>query len=1648
MKFTLYKDIFKIIFIYDKNFLLIKIYDNNCSSSKYKSIQIEFKEKNKEELNFDEIDKIRNEISKEQAACPCSLSDLVNIYSKEKGKKYLVFIIPKEDNSVKRVEKEIQLLNVKYYITIGSDNKRLNNSPYYTYLEKDDFNLNDIKKLIEKENLDNIYEFDSYKIKNQYGYFEKIGYENSEISNSGITLEFHCNSIKKQPLLDGIDNDQQYTGEILKLKDDLNKYSQNVINYDLIYLYASPIVSKGQEDENPISYREEIEIILNIMKKKGKKFNCLFECIGSKTLKEILTNKKTKVLHISSHGMIERKSGDTYEYSLLVEDVDEEDKSGKKIKLTEQTLTSVFKLLAHKIKDIDVVILSTCHSGGLKEMLEIYKPKNIIYVDKKTEIGDYTSVKFTEYFYQELLDGRPIHECYKTSIEKLKCDTDILFYNIDRCCCAHFHSNQCKFRNSQPNDEYHKKYHIKSEKCKCKYEECHTHDKDCKFALELKEEIAKNNVHIIAKEYDNYIKFCCCDPNVSHNEILKLKYDRYDEEKYKEINIFKYNSKGKIKINDNVSTDFDAKRKYYFIIGRKVLVSEIFEKIFKNKNDNFFIILYGEKGLYKQNFAESTCVFLFERKIIHKYEIYAIKSDLDYNKMKDKIFSNENINSHNKSVKIIKFYNIENYEHSKDNIKKLADDFQKYKNLYFIILCDLELSKNEIEELEKMDKLKVKCFNARIRKPILLLKYFYRIYNPNCGLRKKEEEDLAKALENINVKPKQLEAIAKLLTIGETTVDEIISDAKNNLKNISYEGKPYSLVFDEKSANKLSQYYLLSKFPSGLPNSFISIIFQGIEKNMKAENKERLIKVNTKNDWKYINSDINIENIEKLLPYAKKYFIKTLKLYAILLDYYIDKKRNEVNFKDDNIHIIFNSFNTTEIWKSHIKDLLKNEKDEKIKNIDVNIFDNKNYIIMKHRENISSLLNYIVNNLEFFLSEDEDDNIKKYLEEILILYPSALFFKKACKDILQMCKCFCNKCIKYLENKNVNSSKSFAKLENKLLIFQYSIGEIENINPETLEEDLTYEYNFLQFLISKSIKQESRNIKEIIKSGKLKDKKKLSILNYELAKMNFSIGKKNEEETENNLNSAIENMLLYICGNFNEQINAETSILFKKFYDKMQNKETDLSKFSLEIKYLFRMIIDLCQVFKLKEYSDDKDSQIQQKIDYLDKIINLIKDKESNLYKEANILRTELYNLKQPDIVILNSNPIKDNFSLLSTGIYANLNNQYYILKQLKEINDENKDNDNDKDKQKPKETETESYMRIKSLILNRDNLYDSLNNKGEILIIQSDDFNDNGDIILESDDGKSEVLPKDELFELIKEKIEYKVLILCFNNSSKLLESIQNNKNINYECIISFEYFNSYFVDKKSLVEYNKLCIQFIIDYIKISSKYNNINVIFEKAKNKFLENKKNKFLDDIPGKDFIFLTKKNRDSFIQIDYFQKKQEIFLYENLPEITENYEYNNYYFEFEDIINEINNNDSDIKFCCEKKKKRFIKIGIELIKYYFRHKTFDFFYEINLKNISFDSFKKLVKSSKAENKRIFYFIYNCKEDDSLKNILSEIEAKKDKYLILYDQEHKDNKCDSEINSDSESDDYKLYSAFSLDDGEESDSDEINKETIVK
>ena len=111
----------------------------------------------------------------------------------------------------------------------------------------------------------------------------------------------------------------------------------------------------------------------------------------------------------------------------------------------------------------------------------------------------------------------------------------------------------------------------------------------------------------------------------------------------------------------------------------------------------------------------------------------------------------------------------------------------------------------------------------------------------------------------------------------------------------------------------------------------------------------------------------------------------------------------------------------------------------------------------------------------------------------------------------------------------------------------------------------------------------------------------------------------------------------------------------------------------------------------------------------------LLKD----LYYEAYNLRNQIYDLLKPDIVMLNSNPLIKK----SENVYFP-NNQYYILSELKNI---------------------ESNIRIKSNILNKENLKKALNGQGEILIIQSDPYEE-GYITLESKKGES-INEKDSQF-------------------------------------------------------------------------------------------------------------------------------------------------------------------------------------------------------------------------------------------------------------------------------------------------------------
>lgn len=1593
MNFELSLASYNLIFTYDNEYLLIKVFERTNEDKKYKEIKIQFEDNNNESLSFEQFDKIIKAVEQNP--------NLIKIDTTNNGKIYLS--LPIEENQ-RTLKKEIIYLNVKYYLTIGPDNTRINDKPFYSYLEGKNFNIYTILELLAKEKLDDIYDIDSYKMKNKEGYYTKIGNENHEFE-SELELEFHCIKKKdKYPLIKEIPNDKQYTKDIINLYKKINKYSQNSLNYDIIYLYASPILSGETEEKSPISYREEIDIILNTIKRKKKKLFCLFECMTINVLRDILITKKTKVLHISSHGTLKLKkekskdNNDT-EYTLIMEDLGKKN-FGQRQEYEENAIKALLKCVSQKIKNIELIILSTCYSGGLEELFSEYNPKSIIYVDKYTEIGDYTSVKFTKYFYEELINDRPIPECYETAIKKLKLDSDILSYNIDRCCCQHFHT--CKNHidekeTKMTNSDFHKNFHKKSNDCICKYEECNIHSKNCNLVSKMKEQ---KDEKLIVKDLGDVVKICCCNPDISHNEILKIKFKSRQNGLDKIIinnkKIFKYNIKGDYQINHNVSTDFKGK-KYYSIIGRKSTVREIYNYISQNTNDPYIIVLYGKKGLRKRDFAESTCVHLLERKIIYKYDKFAISSDLDYIQMKEYIKKNEKENSINKYVNIIKFLTIEKPRDLEKKIEKINKDFENHKNLYFIILFDTVSEPPDIN-IDNIDNTGL-C-NAKIKVPIRLVKYYcYQIYNHyNCY----ENTSLNTELSNINPTIKYLEKVAKLIAIEKKTLDEIFKIIKN--ENFLKMEKQYTLILTKRNKDIYIKYYFLSKFPSGLPDSFISIIFDKNKKNAFNDDlAETKIRVDKKNDWKFIEKnniflDVNNNHIDMLI-YAKKYIIKAIKLYAIILEHYINKNRNDVNFKDYNIHIVCNSYSTEELWKNKVKEL--SEKEDL--NFDDNInFLDKDFDIMKHKENISNIILLIINNFERFITNDDniENNIVDYIEEILLLFPSALFLKKTCKNILLICKGFCQRFIEFFQkNQRYNCfEKRFNRLMDKISLFQYSIGEINQLEVSfTNDEDIKTEMELLKFLKDFEKKDEGF-LKEIKK--KINDNRKISLMYYEFAKKYFS---NNFKVSKEHLKNAIKNMILFITNEHNE---GEFSILLQKFIEKFNQREINLTKYDLEVKYLLRMCFDYFHTFKTDELNNIKNtySKIEEIIEYLNQIFSNNRNSTYFNYKEGINLKYELYNLIQPDIIMLNSNPIKNQKKDLT---YSYLNNQYHILKKIKDLNKE----------------EMQFSIRIKSNVLDSKNLNDALNKKGEILIIQSDYFSEDGDIYLETKMGSSVLLRKEQFISKIPVKIGFKLIILCFNNSSKFIEAFKDVDNLIY-----FKKFDSNKMYSKDIVEYNKACVEFIIDFIKISSKENNIPVIFNKAKKNFDNNVKlilgNKYIK----KDYICLKIKDKDQEEKkkLDYLEQKSEIFLYEPLPNIIDNYESENYSNEISNIIFKLMDNQRHkILSCCKNKKNRFIKIGFEIIKYFHRHHTFINYLSFDMNKISVSTLKNELKYSENEQKNIFgennfnerlyykfYFVYNCKEQMTKEIMYFDNEYNNnymDFFLILQDIEHKDGKC---------------------------------------
>ena len=133
--------------------------------------------------------------------------------------------------------------------------------------------------------------------------------------------------------------------------------------------------------------------------------------------------------------------------------------------------------------------------------------------------------------------------------------------------------------------------------------------------------------------------------------------------------------------------------------------------------------------------------------------------------------------------------------------------------------------------------------------------------------------------------------------------------------------------------------------------------------------------------------------------------IKTLKLYIILIKFFIEKNRDKVNYKGGNIHYFFNSYNNNSIWKDNIENAINKESSElDWRKVIAKLLKEKNFYkdcsIIKHKQNILNLISFIANNIETVVEcdpqkiKEKKTQIYHILENVLLLFPSYFFLKK------------------------------------------------------------------------------------------------------------------------------------------------------------------------------------------------------------------------------------------------------------------------------------------------------------------------------------------------------------------------------------------------------------------------------------------------------------------------------------------------------------------------------------------------------------------------------------------------------------------------------------------------------------------------------
>lgn len=365
-------------------------------------------------------------------------------------------------------------------------------------------------------------------------------------------------------------------------------------------LYSNPLLEIVQkknrtvqsiQPNDPVDFYGESTEILRSLASKNVALRVHIECATAERLGGMI-EEKPSIMHIMCHG----------DYDVVKKEyfLEFENSRAELSKLYPSLLKE--KLGGKDLSDIHLIFINACHSQAIGECFLEMGVKAVVVAQSEHKINDEFAKMFSNYFYTEIIEGKPIGEAYKNAKSQLK---SLKLNAKDSCCCGHSHKPTCKWL-----QEYKKLggfvAHAHHEAiCNCPERANHIHSLDCEWADDFNYEYECEGVQLDGDR--QYI--CCCCPDLTHDETMKLQLLWGKQGPLAEP-IFRGLPKGEITQENKV---FFAQNKFQDCetTGNNKLLHSIFNAY---SNENVKIgYLIGETGSGKTTLSKHLANYMTER---------------------------------------------------------------------------------------------------------------------------------------------------------------------------------------------------------------------------------------------------------------------------------------------------------------------------------------------------------------------------------------------------------------------------------------------------------------------------------------------------------------------------------------------------------------------------------------------------------------------------------------------------------------------------------------------------------------------------------------------------------------------------------------------------------------------------------------------------------------------------------------------------------------------------------------------------------------------------------------------------------------------------------------------------------------------------